>query len=1704
MHHQPFRPSPANDPPPNASAATHQSNNDLEDDTDDIVGSYLADSSSFLNAWSQSMNSSSHNEFQTSVNEAQAASNSSGSQAWTPPSWHATRNPSQLSTQQYPPQDPPFSRSAIPSSPLAMSSSSTQAHATLSNPAQTSGAASSSGRTVRKSTSNRKLKLQSSTSNLANAASNTNPSGGPPTSLPDPSLFPDPYPSGFNAGNASTTPPVSLFSAGSSSARSSAYTSASPASALRSSVASSDSAHNARHQRPSSQHHPHSNTRLSAGDGIMSIGGLPQSLGHSYLLDHSSSDQANSPALSMGQFGFLSAIDSSSPSQVGLASTTDEGVQLRDVDQQLHSAVTARPGFASAPGSRPMTEYNNLEKTRWSSSDAASRESKTSSWGNFNLDGPRQPSGSGRGADEPYDSWRHEPTEEREEEYHSDDDLAHEDDDMDRTTAVVLAEQGHGEIVHGEGRDVNELNVPNNTTHLLLGSCATPNHLPHFLVSTLPSISHSLLVLDVSACFLNTLPPPLAACRNLEELNVASNPLRVLPTWLAVLTNLRVLIADSIGTSTLPPSLSAAVQLHTLSIRNNRMYSLPCWLCLLPALETLYLDGNPFQGPWRALVDPLIARPVAVNPNTPSVKSPFYPPNTPHTANSLESTDPSEYSEERHDGNMVRQRGASVPWSRGHHSTSSKELNVAFLPPAQGGNNHANNNSSGVRTRALTLDRDKEDVRPSTAGGRPRMPGQDSQSPRPHTSFSTHDAFGSRSLSRTKTAPSRRPSGGNSIVSMLQSGEGTPPLVGRSSPAGAMMMMGGSSAPTGGPLHIARGMSAARSSEVLTLQTDSLQQQKDGMDEMLERGMSPNSMRKMRSTGDMRISPAMANIQQQQQSERVPDEMGNLSGQDVPPGFGKFMSVGARGPMKEEYKALTATMFEPPTSSSHLSQSTIKGKDKEGEKRKWGFLKKVSKGRLRSGSVTQGDESGGSAAGPQTYTIGPPRTMGGMGGPSASMPLVPHTSAGNVTAGAPASPFLTASQVGSRSTTSLNNQTSPQRRVLSKRPTDPAGHVSMFSSSSSNGPSTPSTMSMFSTRSGVHGPPLAALNTSARPATSAGLLAPPSATSATPRRAKRRSFLPLGGPTPISIPSHENNVLLVSGSPEPGDGALESPAYPMSPMSPLVESEEKQRERHQRALKSVMGYLRDMCDLSAGTSMGAAAVTAAAATAQAQVNSNPNFFQQSSHAESLPPSRGPSSRSVSRRPTLSGQDAARTLSDFNGSSSSTPSLPMGSSFTNHLHSMLSDVSSGKDGESVQTSDATADSSQQEEKKVKDDKNKRAMIVKEIVSTERTYVKLLTELVDIYVKPATAPVTGIASSKETVVPASERKIVFNGLESLWSFHKDSFCPSLEQAAKTLEASDDADGQASAQAAFKVAQVFVSHAAFLRMYSTYINNFDNAMRRTKQWTDKSVATAVVNSGAASTIGAAAANADANAQSTLTPSQKKRIKQYLKKCRTHPRHSQMNMEAYLLLPVQRIPRYRLLFEELVRATPTNPDTPDVLQKALDEITVLASNMNEGKREAESRRKLVQWQGRIRGKFPSPLVQPHRRLIMDGRLQLTRVVRKMVNYFEVMGAGGEKTLISVECLAPEVTPRSLTAILCNDLLVLCKDPSGGKDAMGPVDLWAVLRMQTVPQPAGIVHGSALRLVDNKAILYFDLPSTTEALTWSRAINMHIPASTK
>ena len=103
----------------------------------------------------------------------------------------------------------------------------------------------------------------------------------------------------------------------------------------------------------------------------------------------------------------------------------------------------------------------------------------------------------------------------------------------------------------------------------------------------------------------------------------------------------------------------------------------------------------------------------------------------------------------------------------------------------------------------------------------------------------------------------------------------------------------------------------------------------------------------------------------------------------------------------------------------------------------------------------------------------------------------------------------------------------------------------------------------------------------------------------------------------------------------------------------------------------------------------------------------------------------------------------------------------------------------------------------------------------------------------------------------------------------------------------------------------------------------SNFENSVSRIKAWVaDRSTPSpattlspssstthlASIGNSIAAMSPSVASSVD-TPKTTLTSSQRKRIKAYLKRCRVHRDHSQLNLEGYLLLPVQRVPRYRLL---------------------------------------------------------------------------------------------------------------------------------------------------------------------------------------------------
>ncbi len=716
--------------------------------------------------------------------------------------------------------------------------------------------------------------------------------------------------------------------------------------------------------------------------------------------------------------------------------------------------------------------------------------------------------------------------------------------------------------------------------------------MPSFLANTLPQISDSLLALDISVNFLSALPPTLAACANLEELNIASNPLRALPTFLATLTNLRVLIVDSTGISTLPANLASLDKLHTLSIRRNKMHSLPSWLCVLPALETVLVDGNPFQGPWKALMEPLLTRgPLSpgVPPSTPmfplpsaSVRSTFT------TYTDAEDTEESGPSADRH---SREDEDVTVTSPRAPHLARSI---TAPNPPS--GNQLPSPGLSRTRT---TPNRAYYDKSRTTSNG---LQSTFSEAGPSNSPRATPDP--DREVRKMKSAGELRRTYGNQLRA--------PSTSASSSPQRAALTEYVTSASSSNLLNMG---SSAQDGQSMPRRFASLG--------VASGAMSPTSSSRSRRTVDSSIwdSPT-----EEEDVEPVPP---------LPTNKVVFPQEGAYA-------------------MDHALPPRPRPKDDKSSR--WGFLKKMSMGKMRPDQPTGSRISvHGSQARPHPFPTGArtPLTRSIVSTPaidvriSTTGTLLPQDQSDH----APVPPSL------SRKTSSDLLKISPLDQL--KKATNEASKLA--------------------------------------PITSPNNLLAPAPAGATSRAAKRRSFLPIDM-SPIPIPNASQFVLGITAtnSSEETEESVQSAPSPV-----LVESydeiqrreEERAREARTRALRSVLAYLRDMHDLS---------------QSQSQTMSMYGGLPET------PPTR-------SRRPTM--VDNGRLPSD-----PSLASIASGGSSSSRPESVNLRSTEGRIGSTTQTNSvattATTDSNGSggaEERKCKDDKAKRARVIREIVECVLLYV-----------------------------------------------------------------------------------------------------------------------------------------------------------------------------------------------------------------------------------------------------------------------------------------------------------------------------------------------------------------------------------------------
>ncbi|KAF2074349.1 hypothetical protein CYY_004325 [Polysphondylium violaceum] len=97
----------------------------------------------------------------------------------------------------------------------------------------------------------------------------------------------------------------------------------------------------------------------------------------------------------------------------------------------------------------------------------------------------------------------------------------------------------------------------------------------------------------------------------------------------------------------------------------------------------------------------------------------------------------------------------------------------------------------------------------------------------------------------------------------------------------------------------------------------------------------------------------------------------------------------------------------------------------------------------------------------------------------------------------------------------------------------------------------------------------------------------------------------------------------------------------------------------------------------------------------------------------------------------------------------------------------------------------------------------------------------------------------------------------------------------------------------------------------------------------------------------------------------------------------YSDKPVGSYLILPIQRIPRYTLLLQDLVKNTWSDHLDYKNLTESLKKMQEVATYVNEKKREAENIAKVTEIQNNFIGKFDN-LAEPHRRFVFEGNLSV------------------------------------------------------------------------------------------------------------------------
>ncbi|XP_037837221.1 FYVE, RhoGEF and PH domain-containing protein 6 isoform X2 [Kryptolebias marmoratus] len=269
-------------------------------------------------------------------------------------------------------------------------------------------------------------------------------------------------------------------------------------------------------------------------------------------------------------------------------------------------------------------------------------------------------------------------------------------------------------------------------------------------------------------------------------------------------------------------------------------------------------------------------------------------------------------------------------------------------------------------------------------------------------------------------------------------------------------------------------------------------------------------------------------------------------------------------------------------------------------------------------------------------------------------------------------------------------------------------------------------------------------------------------------------------------------------------------------------------------------------------------------------------------------------------------------------------------------------SSDEEDDSSTSSKEHLDEADRQEDEMK--RKKVVHIAQEIMSSEKVFVDVL-KLLHIDFRDAVAKAT-----RQNGKPVVDERIlsqILYYLPQLYQLNKDLLRELEERVAHWSEHQ-------------RLSDIFVQKGPYLKMYSTYIRQFDNNVALLDEQCRKNPAFAGV----------------------------------VKEFEMSPRCASLALKHYLLKPVQRIPQYQLLLTDYLKNLPEDSEDYKDTQAALCIVKEVANHANDIMKQGDNFQKLMQIQYSLNGQHE--IVQPGRVFLKEGTLmKLSRKVMQPRMFF-------------------------------------------------------------------------------------------------------------